>query len=277
MKRIIILSIVASCLWPAVSFAGLVNVRYEGERLSARNLDKIDMMLDHMSDFYSGLDIKDTIDVTLKVFKTQEEGYAYMRSIYPNSTQYRKTASSSYFGSGVSGVYMPGTKIAAILGIEKGIDLGIVVIYHELSHHFTRLVFGRRNPPVWFNEGLAEYFEHLVHSKKKGWISEFPEFDRGKLRTMLMLDELDVRSLLDMSHKEFMNRHRHEGQNYYSLSYAVVSVLLSELSFDAFRDFVDEMVSRSTDVKISDILAAVFPGGFSAFESSLNKFIMNRN
>lgn len=276
MKRIIILSIVALCLWPVDSFAGLVNVSYEGENLSAKNLSKIDMMLNHMSDFYSGFEVKETIDVTLKVFKTQDEGYAYMRGLYPNSTQYRKTTSSSYFGFGVAGVYMPATKTAAILGIEKGIDAGLKVIYHELSHHFTRLVFGRRNPPIWFNEGLAEYFEHLVYSKKKGWISEFPELDKGKLRTMIMLDELNVRNLLDMSHMEFMSRHRHEGQTYYSFSYAVVSVLLSELSDDAFRDFVGRMVRRPTDVKTSDILAAVFPGGFTAFESSIQKFIMNQ-
>ena len=87
-------------------------------------------------------------------------------------------------------------------------------------------------------------------------------------------------------HKEMMKARRrnikltlsYDGTNYHGFQRQtkVVAVLLSELSDDAFRDFVGRMVTRPTDVKTSDILAAVFPGGFTAFESSVQKFIMNQ-
>ena len=48
---------------------------------------------------------------------------------------------------------------------RKEYQQGLGVIYHELSHHLTLQITAGR-PPIWFNEGLAEYFEHCKVNKK---------------------------------------------------------------------------------------------------------------
>ena len=258
------------------SVAGVkVNVCYDGEPLSKKNKEKLEFMLAEMSGFYSNLDVDASLDLNLIVFKTQQEGYAYMREIYPNSKQYRKTRSDAYFGSGVAGVYMPSRNTAAILGLEKGIEEGMKVIYHEISHHFTHVIFGKRTPPIWLNEGLAEYFEYLTYRKNKGWYSDFPELGKGKLRTMLMLDELRVKDLLDMPRDEFMAKHRNEGQTYYTLSHAVIAVIIAEFSAEQLREFMSRMVLRNTDMMPSDVLSSIYSGGITSFELKLQEFIMN--
>lgn len=273
MKRLLILISMALCFLPDAHSRVLVNVNYEGEPLNGKNILKIEQMLGYMSDFYTSLNVHDTLDVTLIIFKTQEEGYEYMRKLYPKSSRYRKTASNSYFGSGVGGVYMPDRKTAVVLGIEKGVDRGLNVVYHELSHHFTHILFNKINPPIWFNEGLAEYFEHARYTKKKGWYVDFPDFAKGKLRTMHMLGEIDLKSLLDIDRKNFMGKQYNEGQNYYSFAFAAVTILYEKLPQDKFGAMVSRLVDRNTESSIAEIVNEVYEGGISAFERDFTSFI----
>ena len=62
-------------------------------------------------------------------------------------------------------MYISRLQKAIILSREKEYQQGLGVIYHELSHHLTLQITAGR-PPIWFNEGLAEYFEHCKVNKK---------------------------------------------------------------------------------------------------------------
>ena len=250
-----------------------LNIQYEGDQLSSKNKDKLEQMAAHMTDFYSSLGLDECLDVRLVIFKSKEEGYEYMRGIYPDKKAYQTTASDEYFKTGYGGVYMPASKTAVILGLEQGMERGLSVIFHEISHHYTRLLFGKRTPPVWFNEGLAEHFENMRFSKKKGWISDVSDFDRGKLRTMNMIGELEVEDLFDMTHKQFIQKLRNEGNMFYAFSHVAVVVLMDNLERGSFKELISRLVSRKTDEKVSEIVGEVYPGGLNAYKKALHEFI----
>ncbi|MBE6250029.1 MAG: hypothetical protein E7111_00055 [Bacteroidales bacterium] len=250
-----------------------LDIIYEGESLSARNIEKIERMSEYMTDFYSKLGLSDDLQIHLKVFKTQEEGYGYINSIYPDRKQYRKTRSDEYFGTGTSGLYIPKMQTAVILGLEQGIDRGVRVIFHELSHHFTRRLFENRTPPIWLNEGLAEHFESMTYSKKNGWTSDVSDMEKGRLRTLYMLGELDLEGLFDMSRNEFMAKHKNEGQVYYSFAHVAVVVLMKNLDHSELAVLMSRLDNRSTDVIQSSVVSDLFPGGMEAYKRAVYEFI----
>lgn len=280
MKRMIFLLICILSVWTGAAQETLdnglrveLNIRYDGNLLSSKNMDKLEQMSAHMTEFYTALGLNESLDVRLLIFKTQDEGYEYMRSIYPDNKTYRKTASDEYFKSGIGGIYMPSSKTAAILGIEHGMERSLSVIFHEISHHYTRLLFGKKNPPVWFTEGLAEHFENMRFSKKKGWVSDVSDFDKGKLKTLHMIGELEVEDLFDLTHSEFKLKLRNEGNMFYAFSHVAVVVLMDTLDRDGFKELTSRLVSRKTDEKVSEIVGAVYPGGLNAYKRALHEFI----
>ena len=277
MKRIILTPLFALLAVAAV-FAqdrsgAELNIQYEGEKLSAKNIAKIEQMADHMTDFYSNFGLRERIDVRLMIFKNKDDGYEYMRSIYPDSKTYRHTTSDDYFKTGIAGVYMPSRQTAVILGLEHGIERGLSVIFHEISHHFTRLMFGKRIPPIWLNEGLAEHFEYMKFSKKKGWTSSVSDFDKGKLKTMHMLGELTVEDLFDLSHMDFKKKLRNEGDMFYAFSHVAVVVLMENLDKETFSQLISRLINRKTDQKMSTIISELYPGGLDEYKKAIYKFI----
>ena len=169
---------------------------------------------------------------------------------------------------------MPSSKTAAILGIEHGMERGLSVIFHEISHHYTRLLFGKKNPPVWFTEGLAEHFENMRFSKKKGWVSDVSDFDKGKLKTLHMIGELEVEDLFDLTHSEFKLKLRNEGNMFYAFSHVAVVVLMNNLDHTTFKELTNRLINRKTDEKVSEIVGGIYPGGLNAYKRALHEFIL---
>lgn len=275
MKRIILIpvfALLAGTIVLAQEMAEL-NIQYEGDKLSEKNIEKIEQMAGHMTDFYSTFGLGERIDVSLMIFRKKDEGYAYMRSIYPDSKSYQRTTSDEYFKTGLAGVYMPARQTAVVLGLEQGIERGLSVIFHEISHHFTRLMFGKRTPPIWLNEGLAEHFEYMKFSRKKGWTSDVSDFDKGKLRTMYMLGELTVEDLFDLTHKDFKQKLRNEGDMFYAFSHVAVVVLMENLDKETFSKLISRLISRKTDQKTSMIVSELYPGGLDEYKKAIYEFI----
>lgn len=250
-----------------------LNIEYEGVELSDKNVAKIKSMSEYMTDFYSNLGLKENLDVRLIIFKTQKEGYEYMRTLYPNDDAYKWTKSDDYFKEGFGGFYIPDRKTAVILGLEAGIDRGLAIIFHEISHHFTRLLFNRTTPPIWLTEGFAEHFENMRYVRKKGWISDVPESVKGKLRTMNMIGELDVVDLFDLSYSEFKQKFQNEGDMFYAFSHVALVVMMNELDDESFLLLIDMLIRQNSDQKSSAIVSAIYPGGLDAYREDLKKFI----
>lgn len=271
MMRKLILSILLFFI-PMISHSH-VRITYTGDPLPKKAVEKIEAMIGYMGGYYSALGLTGSMDVELKVFKTKKEGYRYMRSLYPGDQRYIEQPHDKTMGGGVGGVYIPARKMAVVLGMEHGTDAAISLIDHEMSHHFTRMLFANSMfAPVWLNEGLAEHFGAL-RVKKSGVVSEFPHADRGKVKTMIMLGDLNLPKFLDFTQKEFSQMHRYEGQTCYSLAHVIVTVLMENLSTQQMGELVEVLKKRKRDDKVSSLVDSVYPGGLQSLEKGILEFV----
>ena len=109
----------------------------------------------------------------------------------------------------------------------------VPVVYHEAFHQYLHAFVGDVRIPIWFNEGMAVYFEGMQRSEKKnagGFKPSLPGtlnpklIKRGKIR--MVRDAVNTRTqipletLLNVTHEEF---HDKENESlYYSQSFAVM-------------------------------------------------------
>lgn len=262
---------VLTVLLPLLAFAQ-GHIRYSGDPLPIKSVEAVEQMMDYMYEFYAGIGLRENFVVELRTFKEQKEGYKFMRQLYPDKPEYQVHPKDKTYGGSIGGIYIPKQKMSIILGMEHGADKALGLIYHELSHHYTRSVFAKRNPPIWLNEGLAEHFQSLKKTKN-GFIPVFPEYIKGKIRTMYMLGELDLVNFFDLSQTEFYKIHRQEGQYYYGLSHAVVATLMQNLPSEKFSYLVNCIVERDTSQKLSGFVENIYPGGIEALEKDLLDFV----
>ncbi|MCS2901869.1 hypothetical protein NXX91_20200 [Bacteroides thetaiotaomicron] len=91
-------------------------------------------------------------------------------------------------------------------------------------------------PPIWFNEGLAEYFEHCKVNKK-GLQHTFTDYEKGRIRTIYMLGDIDLLTFINSRQKEFMKQQRTDEQYAYILSHALVTFWIEKVPRQILRDF----------------------------------------
>ena len=109
----------------------------------------------------------------------------------------------------------------------------VPVVYHEAFHQYLHAFVGDVRIPIWFNEGMAVYFEGMQRSAKKnaGGLAPNPNgplnpnlIKRGKIR--MVKDAVNTRTqipfetLLKVTYEEFHDK-EHESL-YYSQSFAVM-------------------------------------------------------
>jgi len=123
----------------------------------------------------------------------------------------------------MSGFYNPGSGYLVIKQLPF-YEL-VPVVYHEAFHQYLHAFVGDVRIPIWFNEGMAVYFEGMQRdekSKTRGLNSTL--IKRGKIR--MVKDAVNTRTqipletLLKVTHEEF---HDKENESlYYSQSFAVM-------------------------------------------------------
>jgi len=111
---------------------------------------------------------------------------------------------------------------------EKGDALG--VIQHEYVHHLVRHNFPR--VPLWFNEGLAEYYRTFDVEKGRAVLGRPPE---DRVRWLARTGELKLAEVITATSDDAI-RHRSEGAGrLYAVSWALVHYLLSGSGEDVDR------------------------------------------
>lgn len=262
MKRFALLlcAALASCF---VLLAQNSRIRYAGDPLSDKDRAWIERFATAEVEFYEGLGMEDTINLQLTVFDKKQDAWDYLDSI-------KVTLTSLY----TAGLYIPGRQEMVILGREKWKEQTPKVIIHELAHHLTRLTV-KKGLPGWLNEGLSEYFEHCELGKK-GLKHTLDTYVRGRIRTMYMLGEVDLKGFIDLSPVVFKKKLLTDEQYGYILSHAIVTFGLEEAEKDFMKNLVALLNEAKGKVRFSDLVGAAYPGGFAHFEQDFSKFCNSR-
>ena len=120
----------------------------------------------------------------------------------------------------------------------------VPVVYHEAFHQYLHAFVGDVRIPIWFNEGMAVYFEGMQRdekSKTKALNSKL--IKRGKIR--MVKDAINTRTqipletLLKVTHEEF---HDKENESlYYSQSFAVMFYFMQLSRGKAALNYMKEL------------------------------------
>lgn len=161
-------------------------------------------------------------------------------------------------------------KEAVIIGRDKDRKKGFDIISHELSHHFTRNI-GGKYLPIWFNEGMAEYFGHCEVGKK-GVKHTLTAYERGRVRTMYMLEDIDLRWFVNSNRAQFMERQQTDERYAYILSHALASFWVDEVPRPIFTAFISTLKEANNPSTSSERIDRIYPGGFMQFEQDFAAF-----
>ena len=236
-----------------------IKILYNGDLLSEKERRKIEQIIYHEAHFYSQFGLPDTLTLNLFVFNKEADALTYLAqfNIHPDKN--------------IAGIYLPKEQKAVILGREKARGAGIGIICHELSHHFVKETIGNY-PPIWLNEGLAEYFEHCEVSKGE-LRHKITEYEQGRIRTLYMLGEINLPQFINCKdHGDFMKQQRTDEQYAYILSHALASFWIEKVPRQILKDFVSTLQDKNDRSPLTDRIEKLYPGGFSQFEQDFATF-----
>ena len=142
----------------------------------------------------------------------------------------------------MAGFYNPGSGYLVIKQMPF-YDL-VPTVYHEAFHQYLHAYVGDVQIPIWFNEGMAVYFEGMQRDEKSKTNALNPRLiKRGKIR--MVKDAINTRTqipletLLKVTHEEF-----HDKENealYYSQSFAVMFYFMQLSRGKAALNYMKEL------------------------------------
>jgi hypothetical protein len=212
----------------------------------------------------------DTIDAVsvIRIFATQD---AYVAYVGPDLEW-------------TSGVWMPTKKELVIRPVETGStreqrNRFLAIVYHEAFHQYLFYALGKRQAPVWFNEGHAEFFEQAEIRGRNVTIGEDPDAVELVLASIAQ-NNFPIERLLAMDYPQFYDRDPEQRRRNYALAWALVYYLhrgailerparyhkITESVLDALADGATERAA--TQAAFADINMSRFREHFSAFWTS---------
>jgi tetratricopeptide (TPR) repeat protein len=152
-----------------------------------------------------------------------------------------------------------------IAGSSKGVDR---VVFHELTHYFLRNTISSQ-VPLWFNEGLAEFYS--TFSARKDTVSVgLPIAEH--LAWLHQQSLIPLKDLFAVTHD---SKEYHEGNRqgvFYAESWALVHYLM--IGNPARRDQLGTYVGLIASGKsIDDAFHAAFHTSFDELERELRKYV----
>lgn len=236
-----------------------LQVKYAGDPLPEKDKAWIERFLNYEIMFYSQFGLSDTTNLQLTVFDKKQDALDYLNSIGV-SLPFLKT----------SGLYISRRKEAVILGREKWREESAKIIIHELTHHLSRQTM--KWLPGWLSEGFSEYFEHCELGKK-GLKHTLGAYERGRIRTMYMLGEVDLKAFIDNTHGDF-HKKLHTDENYaYILSHALVTFCLEAAEKDFMKNLMSSLDHKDKKkISYREQIDSIYPGGFGQFEQDFSDF-----
>ena len=262
MKKIVlaVLAILSAAL---PSNAQKLLIDNSGESLPAIYGARIERTLAKEAEFYKPLGLPDTLTIHLKVFRDHDSANAFLRRYAPAA-----------YGKYCSGMFIPKIE-TAVLSTNGNMDSAVKTLFHETSHFFYSKAMrssplSATNTANSLNEGLAAYFEYMI-VRKDGTTVQRPDilYIRS-VKTLIELDELDLTEYLRMTHAQFIDKSRHDGNISYFVSYVIVNRLFDKLGMDGMRNLLSSIRSGTSYEKAVEDL---YPGGTQALEEDIRSFV----
>ena len=123
-----------------------------------------------------------------------------------------------------AGMYQPAQdKDYVILRLDTEGQNPFHTLYHEYTHALLRLNFS--NLPLWFNEGLAEFFGNTTLGDKE---IKTGTIDPGHLQLLIESKLIPIETLLEVDHRSPYYNETNRASVFYAESWAVVHFLMMD-------------------------------------------------
>lgn len=207
---------------------------------------ELDRMIKYEINFYKRFSDFDNIGINLRIFDDSTQYYLYQKE-------------AIHLFDKTCGFYS--SKINEEVVLRKKNIPYLPISYHEISHYFLhKIITGKI--PQWLNEGLAEYFAN-VQTNKKEIKHEMSEYEIGRIKTMIEIKDIDLKTFFTWGPREFMKKEFTDDSYTYILSHGIVYFLINK-DFEQFKQLV---LKIKTGTNSEDAFNATYKGGFKQFES----------
>ena len=157
----------------------------------------------------------------------------------------------------------------AVIWMAPDIEFMYGVIRHESSHVISAGLFGY--PPVWLNEGLAEYFERLSVSAN----SKMVQPNSAWLQALRSSTPMSVSAYLNLDPMQWRQQPQ---QLMYSMAWGLVYFFMSE---PEHKKLMTRMLAEITQNKCqafstTEFLQAHYPGGVQALDRNWRAWLRGK-
>ncbi len=228
---------------PKYSISDTDNVLTQKEKVS------LEKAIDFQTTFYNLVFPEDTVklsDVRLNIYNDYAAYLLYQKE------QTRTTLHNSM------GFYSRKNKEAVVCK-AKNEKRFLLTSYYELSHYFINTHIER--PPVWINEGLAEYFTHLNYNGKIVKPNVY-DYAVNRVKTMIQTRDINLVDFLTWDANKFYKMSFTHDNYGYSLGYCIILFLMQKDQNVAI-EFIRQIKSEKSGVEAFN---SCYEGGFADFE-----------
>ena len=175
---------------------------------------------------------------------------------------------------GAAGYFQKGEDVNYItLTTELGAQNPFSTIYHEYVHLLIDNTAG--NVPVWFNEGLAEYYSTFeIEDDRKVHLGELIPYHLQTLREERMLP---LRRLFEVDHYSPEYNEGSKRGMFYAESWALVHYMILGNNGERLPQFSKFLKLTAANVPLNDAFKQSFQTEVETLEKELKKYVEGHN
>jgi len=247
--------------WRRVRSENFVVVSNTGDWDARRAIARLEELRAVFSRLSTGGGFDVSIPITVVLFQSDAD-YEFFKPIY-----------DGHLRSDASGYFQPGADVNYItfsLDLARGRDT-ISVLTHEYVHALVRNNYA--GAPLWFNEGLAQYYSESELSPDRKRINFGQRLD-FRLAALARPDELlPLKTLLSV---DLSSPHYHEPEKravFYAQSWALIHYLSGDASGARQAQLARYLELASAGTSIEESFRQAFKIDFGQMESELRAYV----
>ena len=173
--------------------------------------------------------------------------------------------------TGIAGYFQPGEDVNYITLSTEGTDEDTFgTIFHEYVHFILDTNLGKSDVPLWFNEGLAEYYQTFEIEEDIKVKLGLPQSGHLELLQQSKLMPLDM--LFNATHQQVHGTGGHSRSIFYAQSWALMHYLIQSGKSDALDKFLSRMRAGTA---AQPAFEQAFQSTYKQMESELKKYVSN--
>jgi hypothetical protein len=152
------------------------------------------------------------------------------------------------------GVWIPDRKEMLIRPVVEGSSQEkrrslFRLAFHEGFHQYAFYAMDQAHASMWFNEGMAQFFENAVIVNGRIRIEEDPRA-LGRVKAVLEKGGFDLNSVFRISREQFYSTDPSEREDNYAMAWAVVYYLKKGFGGDASSPFAGLLENYATAMQV---------------------------